>query len=150
LFLLLRPTVVAMTRRKALLVVVLVAGGTVVWLAVPQGQRVTEANCKRIHEGMARSEVVEILGDKGDERTRPTADEGFAPYKVWPYLTVEWGVWRGDVINFFVGYDRQGLVVDTQNAPTDPQDVGVVELFRWRRERAWRRFERAWQRWFTK
>jgi hypothetical protein len=132
---------VAMTRRKAILVaVLLVAGGLVVYVTVPREQRVTEANCKRIVAGMARSEVVEILGVNGDYRTRPTADQGLSYWVLLPGSSVQWDLWRGDGLDLLVGFDEQGQVVDTQNVPTDPQDVGVVELLRWRAERAWQRW----------
>jgi hypothetical protein len=61
-------------RRRTLLVaggglaVVVAAGAMVLWSPT---NLVTEENCKRIHQGMTRTQVEEILGPPGDYTTGP-------------------------------------------------------------------------------
>jgi hypothetical protein len=129
-----------MKKKVAVLLVaaVLVAVSLMLGHVTPQEQRITEENFRRIHAGMDRSEVVDILGEPGDYRSRPTNSVEFRPR---PNSAERWDLWRGDALDVYVGSwagsSEEGKVFFATNEPARLEDVGVVRLLLWRIKRMW-------------
>jgi hypothetical protein len=135
-----------MRRRKLLvgLVAVLLASLVVVgsrFVLPSASERITEANCGDIEEGMTFVEVVAILGPPGDYTTSPASalepPAGMLPSEA----TTE--VWTTDNCAMYVAFDvPRGRVM--RNPIVMPvfrwEEQSAIELFRWRIERQWRRW----------
>jgi hypothetical protein len=132
-----------MTIRKrasiGLALLLAVAGVSMTWIAMPHPQRVTLENGQRIHAGMSRAEVVDMIGEAGDHRTRPT-HRFIYNMIMGPSSFARWELWQGDTIEIELQFDEHGVVAGPRCIPVTPTEIGAVELLRWRVNQAWHRW----------
>ena len=133
-----------MRRRKLLVMLVGLAVVGAVGMAVlwPRADRITQANCDQIREGMTRSEVETILGPVGDYSSGPTEPE-FVFVMLPAGLTVEDVVtagWIGDTGSIDVGFDRRGKVAFSQFTRLELRRLSPLANLLWRAKRQWHRW----------
>ena len=106
-----------MTRRRYLgvagMLAVLIGAGLGVTMLVADGPGVTKANFDRIHNGMTKDRVMEILGQL------PSGDFGSAE------------VWNDEDGLIVVHFDTRDIVVDTEWLSHLPQKTLPEKLRRW-------------------
>jgi hypothetical protein len=125
------------------LAVVGAAGAVVLW---PPTNRITEENLKRIHPGMTRTQVEEILGQPGDYTSGPVILQGDGKTidSLEPEVVLELasrGVWISDSAGAEVAFDDEDRVVRVDQGTLVPAPLSYVDRFIWR-------LKRQWHRWF--
>jgi hypothetical protein len=126
---------------------VVVAAGVVVLSQQNQPDRVTRENYDRIHDGMSRAEVEEILGSPGDYRT------GLGETRFLGRWSPEWDVispelfedrrsaywWHSDSVAIWIEIDESGHVLFKDAYPTR-RTQGPLDNLLWRAKRQWHRW----------
>jgi hypothetical protein len=137
-----------MRRRKLLvalagLTVVLAARVVVLW---PPKNRITEENFKRIHRGMTRTQVEEILGQPGDYTTGPVKLPGDSDTidSLEPEVVIALAsrrLWISDSAGVEITFDDQDRVGRVEPAGLVPAPRSNADRFIWR-------LKGQWHRWF--